>query len=818
MQKWQVFGQQVKFVKFSLNFRYTSGPNSVYLSTKVQLISECECNSCFYVLIPYSLKLLILSCFFFSEAVAFLIKSLEKIYIATRFNTDKNTWPPQQSRHFTTLAFIYHKNERTQREVITIAKASQSGHIDDIMQAAGDCDFSSEDYDLEGSRTTKDISELLAPLDHPDDCQSQTILIEGAPGIGKSFLLKHIAHLWGKKLVLTSSKLLFLVCLRDPAVQKMSSLNDLVDYFCKHEKATSNLRQICAEHLYETGGKDVTILLDGLDEFPEELHDSSFIAYILEHRVLPDCNVIVSSRPHASAHLHNNVRLRVDILGFTEKDRECFIKQSLSGRPEKIKKLLAYLQNHPTINSLCFIPFIMTVLVFLYNHEFVLFDNTGELYKQFVCLTIRRHLTKLGLAPRVDISDLNKLPNCCNDVIRDLSTLSFKALSKNQLIFTLDEIKSVCPKLEDVPEAINGFGLLQVVEHFGATHTTMSFNFIHYSIQEFLAAHCVANMPPEEEFQALENHFWSKRYYNMFSMYIGLTKGQQSPFRKFLADGDTQTRIADKFLTEQKKCLYLYKCFFEAGDNEMCQYISEANVFAGRSINLRGMPLLPTDVSCLGLFLSTSHIKQWKRLELLSCNIRDVGCRILHHALYNSSVTIENLHMSANSLTSVSANYISDIVASCKSTLLYLNGNSLGNTDGLSKLLQGTDMVELYIHRNKLHTRSVISLFKMLQTCSSNLKMLSLMHNDIHDEASVEIAATLQVNKTLECLWINGNPLSEEAALTIVASLSENNTLRLLKLPYYSYKLHKNIIREAKDINKVRRSQGCYVELNIDFQ
>jgi len=134
-----------------------------------------------------------------------------------------------------------------------------------------------------------------------------TILIEGAPGIGKSFLLKHIAYLWAKKHMLSSSKLLFLLCLRDPIVQKMSSVNDLVDYFCKHEKTASNLGQICAAHLYKTGGQNVTVLLDGFDEYPEELHDNSFIIDILEHRVLPSCNIVVSSRPHASSHLHGNV-------------------------------------------------------------------------------------------------------------------------------------------------------------------------------------------------------------------------------------------------------------------------------------------------------------------------------------------------------------------------------------------------------------------------------------------------------------------------------------------------------------------------------
>ena len=755
------------------------------------------------------------------EVTTSLAKRLQTRYTMTRFNIDKDTWPPQQSKHFTTLAFIYHKNERTRREVITIAKASQSGHIDDIMQAAGshENNITTEDYDLEGSSATKDISELLAPLDRADGSQPQTILIEGAPGIGKSFLLKHIAYLWAEKQVLSSSKLLFLLCLRDPVVQKMSSVNDLVNYFCKQEKTASSLGHICAAHIYNTDGKDVTVLLDGLDEFPEALQDKSFIVDILEHRVLPSCNVIVSSRPHASAHLHGNVILRVDILGFTEEDRECFIKQSFSKRPEKAKKLLAYLQDHPTIDSLCFVPFIMTVLVFLYKHEVALFDSSSELYKQFVCLTIRRHLAKLGLSPKEDISDLNKLPGYCSNIIRDLSRLSLKALSENQLIFTLDEIKMACPEIENVPGAINGFGLLQAVEHFSATCTTMSFNFIHFSIQEFLAAHCVTNLPPEEEVQVLKDSFWSKLHYNMFSMYIGLTKGQRISFRQFLADGNTQTGIAEKFLKEQTKCLYLYKCFYEAGDKEMCKHISEAITFSEGIVNLRGMSLLPSDVNCLSFFLAKSPIRQWKRLELLNCNIRDIGCRILHHTVVEQStpVTIDYINLSSNSLTSASAHYISEIVVSCKAKLLHLNGNTLGKTDGLSGMLQGSMLEEIYIHSSKLHTSSAAGLFKALRS-GSQLRTLSLMHNDIQDEASVEIASMLQENTLLKSLWINANRLSGEAVLTIVTALRNNYSLQLLKIPHYSYEVRKFIIKEVKRINQHRERLKCYVELTVDFQ
>ena len=78
------------------------------------------------------------------------------------------------------------------------------------------------------------------------------------------------------------------------------------------------------------------------------------------------------------------------------------------------------------------------------------------------------------------------------------------------------------------------------------------------------------------------------------------------------------------------------------------------------------------------------------------------------------------------------------------------------------------------------------------------------MCNNIQNEASNEIMAALQVNKPLQSLWI-ANPLCEEAALKLVSALRNNSTLNSLKLPNYSYEVHKLIVKEIKDINKYKK-------------
>ena len=104
--------------------------------------------------------------------------------------------------------------------------------------------------------------------------------------------------------------------------------------------------------------------------------------------MLPHCGLIISSRPHASVSLRDQATVRVDILGFTEAEREHYITQSMKGRPQKVDELTQYLQGHSTISSLCFIPFNLVVLVYLYKQGIPLPQNSAQLYNYFICLTI----------------------------------------------------------------------------------------------------------------------------------------------------------------------------------------------------------------------------------------------------------------------------------------------------------------------------------------------------------------------------------------------------------------------------------------------
>ena len=129
-----------------------------------------------------------------------------------------------------------------------------------------------------------------------------------------------------------------------------------------------------------------------------------------------------------------------------------------------------------------FVPFNIVILLFLHKIGILLPSNSTELYKYFICLTICRHLAKSGHPVPDTVIDLTTLPEPYKKIVKQLAKLSLEALNNNKLVFTLKEIQSACPDMVVTAGGINGFGLLQAVQHFSLTGKA-TFNFLHLTIQ-----------------------------------------------------------------------------------------------------------------------------------------------------------------------------------------------------------------------------------------------------------------------------------------------------------------------------------------------
>ena len=457
------------------------------------------------------------------------------------------------------------------------------------------------------------------------------ILIEGAPGIGKTTMSREIAIQWANKNILKNKKLLFLLFMRDPEVKYITDVHSLVKFYCQSDSLTNKI----TDWLITTNGEYLAIVFDGYDEMSIESH--CIINSIINRQKLPKCAGIITSRPAASLCLHNKVSCRAEILGFSIEDRLGFIQNALKGQNDKIKGLKGFLQSNPSLNALCYIPLNMSILLCLTTEGIDALPKTQtRLYQKFILITIIHFLKKdkIILNSTPTITSLDDLSHPHDQVVKELSRFAFIALQKDQLVFTLAEVKAECPNL--TPANWSGLGLLKSAQYFkaqdGCDH--QSFHFLHYSIQEYMAAYYIASLPNNELLSLLKETFWNVRYYNTWVMYVGITGGKKFEFTHFLSGNYFQLSsqwfgtksISSAILKDKIKRLHLLCCSAEA-NHEMLSSVE--TIFQEEIIDLSNQFLSVNDVHILANLLLKLPCKKWKKLDLSGCSITDEGCDLL---------------------------------------------------------------------------------------------------------------------------------------------------------------------------------------------
>ena len=395
-------------------------------------------------------------------------------------------------------------------------------------------------------------------------------------------------------------------------------------------------------------------------------------------------------------------------------------------------------------------------------------------------------------------------------------------LTNNQLIFTLHEIKQICPQVESIPGALNGFGLLQAIEGIDIFQTNTTLCFIHLSFQEFLAAYYITTLTEEEEVSILEKYFWNDVYYNMFTIYIVLTKGQRSSFKRFLCGGDNTVAIDSKFFVDHLRMIQLYRYFYEerGANDHVCRTIEKQ--FSDRIIQFDNplLLLMTNNVENIAIFITCCSVKQWKMIKLGKCCIGDFDLSILRSKIKLSSITIEKLIFPCNVLSCYSDGYLLDILIGCRVKVLDISANGdIGQSEEFFSRILGSPtsvLEELSMSWMKLSSERAVILFTLLKR-NRMLKWLDLSWNTITDDACNTIAETLRVNITLNYLNIGYNNITMKAATLILNSLRNNHVLSHLILPSYNSNDEEQILELARIVNEERRHHGYQAELDVEF-
>ena len=464
--------------------------------------------------------------------------------------------------------------------------------------------------------------------------------------------------------MLKFKELVFLLFLRDPTIKQLVSLESLIQYFFESTKIASDL----SEYFFQSKGKGLVFIFDGYDEMSEEDRNNSLVAKIISRNILPDCDLVITSRPSASLYLRDVADCRVEVLGFTEEDRLDYIQHALKGIDDKIEALQFYLQSNSTINALCYVPLNMTILLCLFeevecishsalnldNKEDIGLPNTQtEMYEKFILMTITRFIKKSDKTFSGKCLTFSDLPEPYYKAFDELLCLAYCALTKDQIVFSYnDEVIQACPILKS--GNWEGLGLLKVTEYVN----NVSFHFLHFSIQEYLAAYHIALQSSNFQVQLLKDTFWDIHYFNTWIMYVGMTGGKKMAWKHFISGNRfmistkvfKSSKISKRYLNDKIKSLHLFQCVAEIGNKKLA-----GKVFNDKIIDLSNQTLLPRDINTICFFLLRSVNKYWIKLDLSNCNIGDIGGDIFCKTFLDKSrdiVSIDEVDLSYNQLQS----------------------------------------------------------------------------------------------------------------------------------------------------------------------
>ena len=448
-------------------------------------------------------------------------------------------WPPPPTRKVFNLAMISQRVLKYGPDE-ELVRLLQKGNVSEVVS----------------TRNTVALEQISDNL-HSEG--RMVVLIEGAPGAGKSTLAWHLCKRWEAGELFQEFEIVLFVQLREPAIQSAKSFEDLLP-------TDSNMRSEVVSALQHCRGRQVLIVLDSWDEFKPGLHQHSVIKSLI-------CNpsalkmqfsaLIITSRPIATAQLQHFISKRIEIAGFLQSEITRYFNEAIDD-PKIVQKLSDRLREHPVIEASCYLPLntaIVTHVFLAQNHT--LPTTLHGVFTSLVKCCIKRHMQRGAKEGEVipKISSLDHLPPNIQEQFENLCTLAYHGVMENKATFSEEDLQSF-----KLPTELSTLSLMQGVTSFTDTEESKLYNFLHLSTQELLAAFYISKLQPDEQVKIFNQLFEEPRFANVFQFYAAFTKLQTAGIR------DTISSI----VKSKKKILILslLHCLYEAQDDTLCQFVS----------------------------------------------------------------------------------------------------------------------------------------------------------------------------------------------------------------------------------------------------
>jgi DNA polymerase III delta prime subunit len=528
----------------------------------------------------------------------------------------EGTWPPVKKTQYINLALIrteqaFDFNKEFLRQTIR-------GSIDDIMKDKDDIEY----------------DEVFAEVE-----EGARLLFEGRPGCGKTTMMNKVSQDWAKWKIF-SSCLLFLVHLRRLGNRLDITLENVLRS-TPLEFSDEEFRELTAQ-IKSTQGKGIVFALDGLDEYCPDKKEmkTTFIYKLIKGQILPKSIVIVASRPAASQKYRRDATKCIEVLGFLKEQIYEYVDSYFDGNKDSMTLvfgLRTYLEHHPNVMHMCYLPLHMAMVTYLYEVEGASLPQTEtEIYRHFTLSTLLRSIH------RRDEMEIDDEEEFCFQSFDDLQPedrgifdcileLAYEATVVNpQQVFSAEEVKKITTRRSnDTANNDNSLGLVVVDKYFVRYGLKEIYTFLHLTFQEFLSACYIVQLSSQAQEEIILKYGGDKRLGVVWKFYCGMTQFLGEKMRNF-------ERLVKKIKSE---VLLHLRCAHESQQDILCTHTVKS---CGSKVVLNSSSLNPADFTALGFVLTHSNMPATE-LAITSCNIGPEGLSALEKAVNVSSPSLKTL-------------------------------------------------------------------------------------------------------------------------------------------------------------------------------
>ena len=224
----------------------------------------------------------------------------------------------------------------------------------------------------------------------------------------------------------------------------------------------------------------------------------------------------------------DSINRHVEVMGFTVKEIKNVVHGTLEKAPHLTDKLVQDLEVRGDVQSLCYIPLVCSIVILVYRKENGQLPTTlTQLYENFILQTIRRYVKKTQFTEPDLINSLHHLPlPVIATPFQEMCKFAYLNLKEKnpRMTFSLFQVQ------QSLNESVVKADYLGLMTTF-TVYREKSYQFLHLSIQEFLAAWWITKYEKTEK--VFNDHFNDDQFRMCLRFVAGLTHLEHEDYKQY---------------------------------------------------------------------------------------------------------------------------------------------------------------------------------------------------------------------------------------------------------------------------------------------